>query len=74
MQGASLRKAKLHGANLTADADLRGVAKLTVEQLCTAYIDETTQLDPHLANDPRIKTRIAELAEQNQSTETENNE
>lgn len=45
-------------------ADLRGAKNLTVEQLRHAQIDETTQLDPHLANDPRIQARIAELTEQ----------
>ena len=54
LTGVDLREADLSGANLIA------AIGLTVEQLLEAFIDETTQLDEHLANDPRIIARIAE--------------
>ena len=58
LEDASLFGAKLQGANLTR------ARHLTVEQLLRAEIDEHTLLDKHLADDPRIQARIAELAEQ----------
>jgi len=60
LQSARLSFADLQGANLRS-AELHDVRNFTVEQLLEAIIDETTLLDDHLANDPRIKARIAEL-------------
>ena len=60
---ADFRNADLTDANFQ-NAYLRGAENLTVEQLLEARIDEETQLDDHLADDPRIQARIAELADQ----------
>jgi len=60
LMGADLRDARLMAG--LQGADLRDAKNLTVEQLLEAYIAKTTQLDDHLANDPRIQARIAECA------------
>jgi len=65
LRGVNFQESTLRGVKFQG-ADLRS-ANLTVEQLLEAYIDEETLLDDHLANDPRIQARIAELAEQNQT-------
>ncbi|MET8831592.1 pentapeptide repeat-containing protein [Streptomyces sp. NPDC004610] len=72
LSGASLLNADLREASLI-DADLNETAlrgtdlrdtDVTEAQLLTAVIDSSTRLPPHLAADPDVKARIAEVEAQ----------
>ena len=77
LQGTDLRSANLQGADLSdadlQDADLRAAylkgtdlisaKNLIAEQLLRAFMDNKTNLDLELRNDPRIQARIEEVNE-----------
>jgi uncharacterized protein YjbI with pentapeptide repeats len=64
LQGADFRSANLTEARLNrarlAGADLATAQGVTVEQVCRAYIRETTKLPPDIASHPWVQARIAD--------------
>ena len=59
---AILDEAHFQEADLST-ANLRGAKRLTVDQLLTAYVDQTTLLDDDFSNDPHIQAHIVNCSQ-----------